>query len=339
MHYIPSILNFISSIEKDRWHIWAIDEPETSCEYSKSAKLADDFNDTYCKKNQVFIATHSFHFISLTGDEISRYRVFNHNGQSIIREVNGNLFEDSELKSELGVFSLLEGLQGVYDKYKADTALLESNKGIITSALKPLIIFEGESDRILFKKAFSKLHPDKIDSFGYSEPADNGKRGAVVGEGVNSLAGFLSNHIPKIGEIVGHKKIIAIFDNDKEGVEQFNKLAKDFSTIYETADINGITVLKNKKYDVYVLLLIPPDHRTNFVNAQAKYCCLSTEILLPDDCIPVDSRDIVPDTNPQRFSFKGNNKIGFANGIDEVNTDFSGFSKTIDMIIHIKDNL
>jgi predicted ATP-dependent endonuclease of OLD family len=337
MHYIPSILNFISSIEKGKWHIWAIDEPETSCEYSKSAKLAEDFKAIYCKDNQVFIATHSFHFISLKGDGISRYRVFNNNGQSTIRQVNKNLFEDGELKSELGVFSLLEGLQEVYDKYKADTNLLETNKNIVNSATKPLLIFEGESDRILFKKALAKLYPNKAKGYQYSEPADNGKGGSVIGEGVNSLAGFLSNHIPKIGEIVNSKKIIAIFDNDKEGTEQFNKLAKEFSTIYDNIVINGIEVLKHKNYSVYIFKLIPPDFRTNFVHNDPKHCCLSTEILLPDNCIPTDSRDIVPDTNPQRFSFKGNNKIEFAKRINETTTDFSGFQKTIDMIIYIEN--
>ncbi len=120
-------------------------------------------------------------------------------------------------------------------------------------------------------------------------------------------------------------------------MEQFNKLAKDFSTIYDKIDVNGIIVLKNKKYDVYVLLLIPPDHRTDFVNEQSKYCYLSTKLLLMDDLIPTPSRDNVLHTNPQLFSFKGNNKIGFANGIDEVTADFSGFQKTIDMIVNIKD--
>ena len=337
MHYIPSILNFISSLEKNKWHIWAIDEPETSCEYSKSSKLSDDFMNIYSKQNQIFITSHSFHFISLSGNNVSRYRVFNKNSQSRIRQINDNLFEDSELKSELGIFSLLEGLQEVYDKYKSDSELLETNKNIIAAIVKPLIIFEGESDRILFKKAFNNLYPEEADSFVYSEPADTAKDGGVVGEGVNSLAGFLSSHIPKIGEVVGAKKIIAIFDNDKEGAEQFDMLAKKCTKFYDKQIINGIDVLKHKRYAVYIFKLIPPDYRHAFVHNEPKYCYLSTELLLRDNEIPDPNRDIVPYTNPQLFSFKGNNKIGFANRINEEDTDFTGFRKTIDMIIRIKN--
>ena len=334
MHYIPSILNFISSIEKNKWHIWAIDEPETSCEYSKSSKLSHDFLNIYSKKNQIFITSHSFHFISLEGDSVSRYRVFNQNSQSRIRQINDSLFEDSELKSELGVFSLLEGLQEVYDKYKSDSELLEVNKNFIISIAKPLIIFEGESDRILFKKAFKMLYPEEVDDFGYAEPADQGKDGGVVGEGVNSLCGFLSSHIPKIGEVLGDKKIIAVFDNDKEGAEQFNKLAK--CEFYDKQTINGTDVLLHKRYAVYIFKLIPPNFRSTFVNSEPKYCYLSTELLLHDDKIPELSRDLVPHTNPQLFSFKGNNKVGFANRIDERATDFIGFRDTIDLIRYIK---
>lgn len=251
--------------------------------------------------------------------------------------MNGNLFEDAELKSELGVFSLLEDLQGVYDKFKADAELLEANKNIIISTLKPLIMFEGESDRILFRKAFSRLHPDKIDDFVYSEPADESDDGGSIGEGARNLAGFLSEHIPKLGDIFGNKKVIAVFDNDHEGISQFNSLAsKKCRAFYSKITINGIDVFKHNRYPVYAMKLIAPHFRTDFIDSNSHYCYVSTELLLQDVNIPSQHREPVPHTTPPLFSFRGK-KVNFANRVREAVTDFSGFSRTIDMIIHIKD--
>ena len=336
MHYIPAILNFISNLENNKWHIWAIDEPETSCEYSKSAKLAHDFVSKYAIRNQIFIASHSFHFISLKDKNVSRYRVFNKNNKSHISLINTELFEQEELKSELGILSLLDGLQEVYDNYQKERELIAANIAIINQAEKPLLLFEGESDRILFQKAFTKQYPDEQNDYTYSEAADQKKNGDIVGEGANALAGFLYSHIPKIGDAINGKKIIAIFDNDKDGVDQYDKIAKDYEKTYERIKIENVEVLKHKKYSVYVTKLIPPDFRERWVNSKAKYCYLSVELLLHDADIPEVNRDYIPDTNPTKYTFKAGSKINFANNISN-DTDFSGFQKTIDLIRKIKN--
>lgn len=336
MHYIPAILNFISDLENNKWHIWAIDEPETSCEYSKSAVLANDFVLKYAMKNQIFIASHSFHFISLAGDNVSRYRVFSKDNKSHIRLINTELFEQEELKSELGILSLLNGLQEVYDNYQKERELISANIDIIKHAEKPLLLFEGESDRILFQKAFAKLYPKERHDFIYSEPAEQKKGGAVVGEGANALAGFLYSHIPKIGDALNGKKIIAVFDNDKEGVEQYDKIAKDYEKSYYTIEIEGTSILKHKKYNVYVTKLIAPNFRRRWVHRQAKYCYLSVELLLQDNDIPEANRDYIPDTTPSKYSFKAGNKVNFSNSISD-NADFSGFQEIIDLLMNIKN--
>lgn len=189
MQYIPSILNFISSIEKNKWHIWAIDEPETSCEYAKTAALAIDFLQNYCLTNQIFVSSHSFHFISLEDKKIAKYRVFIKDGKSNILNVKEDLFTDDELKSELGIYELLNGLQNVYDKFVQERKLLKENIELINNLQKSLLLFEGKSDKILFKKAIAKLYPNKIEDFCFGEDADQ-KKGGVVGEGANSLYGF-----------------------------------------------------------------------------------------------------------------------------------------------------
>ncbi len=335
MHYIPSILNQISHLESKKWHIWAFDEPETSCEYSKSYSLAEEFLSIYSVKNQIFISSHSFHFITLKNEKVSRYRALKKENNSDVVNFNKELFTEQELQSELGILKLLDNLQEVYDKFREERKLLQENIDIVQSATKSILFFEGESDRILFKKAFDSLYSQEADNFGYSEPADT-RGGGVIGEGASSLAGFLYSHIPKIGEMLGSRKIIAIFDNDKEGVDQFNKIAKEYSNSYSIIEIDGNNILKHKNYSVYILKLIAPTFRDKFVHKESKYCYLSTELLLHDDNIPISNRDIIPDTLPQKFSFKSDKKIDFANKIAPDSTDFSGFKKTIDLIRKIK---
>jgi len=336
MHYIPSIIYQISQLEKNKWHIWAFDEPETSCEYAKAASLAKEFLELYSKSCQIFISSHSFHFITINGEKVSRYRVIKESNNSSVKDFKKELFIEQELQSELGVLKLLEGLQEVYDEFQKERKLIENNLNIINSATKPLLMFEGESDRILFKKAFEKIKPEESDNFIYSEPADE-QEGGAIGEGATSLGGFLFSHIPKIGEVVSTKKIIAVFDNDKEGVEQFNKIAKKYSKFYEKMDIEGCEVLKHKRFSVYIMKLIAPEFRENFVHNKAKYCYLSTELLLRNNSIPSANMDKIPHTNPPIFSFNSKNKVNFANNLSIGETDFTGFQETIDMMVHIKD--
>ncbi|BBL02420.1 hypothetical protein A3BBH6_26560 [Alistipes onderdonkii subsp. vulgaris] len=336
MQYIPSILNFISEVEVNKWHIWAIDEPETSCEYVKAERMAKDFANVYSKSNQIFLSSHSFHFITLSNSNISRYRIsMGDDGLSYLQNVNEDLLVESELQNDLGVFHLLNGLQKVYDEYIEKQKLLADNIETLRQLNKPILLFEGKSDRILFRKAFGKLCPDKVAKFNYADEADK-KEGAVIGEGANSLYGFLSSHIPKIA--MGDKKIIAIFDNDEEGRIQFSQLASK-NPSYVKININNIEILKHKSYNVYVFCLVPPDFRTNFVCESAKHSYLTTELLLQDINIPEEKRTIIPHTSPQLFCFKANSdKVAFAKSISE-DSDFSGFGNTIQIILSLMDRI
>lgn len=256
-------------------------------------------------------------------------------GLSYLQNVNEDLLVESELQNDLGVFHLLNGLQKVYDEYIEKQKLLADNIETLRQLNKPILLFEGKSDRILFRKAFGKLCPDKVAKFNYADEADK-KEGAVIGEGANSLYGFLSSHIPKIA--MGDKKIIAIFDNDEEGRIQFSQLASK-NPSYVKININNIEILKHKSYNVYVFCLVPPDFRTNFVCESAKHSYLTTELLLQDINIPEEKRTIIPHTSPQLFCFKANSdKVAFAKSISE-DSDFSGFGNTIQIILSLMDRI
>ena len=152
----------------------------------------------------------------------------------------------------------------------------------------------------------------------------------------NALGGFLFSHIPKIGEILNEKKIIAVFDNDTEGNNQFDLIAKKYDSFYKTIIIDGITILKHIKYNVYIIKLLAPEFRVRWINQDKRYCYLSVELLLMDNNIGEEHRDYIPDTYPPKFCFKAGNKVNFANHISD-DADFSGFRETIDLIRKIKD--
>lgn len=79
LRYIPTILNHIAGTSR-HFELWGFDEPENSCEYGLAKKLAENFSTNYLTNAQVFIASHSFNFISLDGDKISKYRVYKEEG-------------------------------------------------------------------------------------------------------------------------------------------------------------------------------------------------------------------------------------------------------------------
>ena len=86
---IPEILNFIAIKEKSyttmkvrkdvqskKYFIWGFEEPENSYEYSNAQLLADRFKNKFIENAQIFVSTHSFNFLSIQSENVSKYRVW-----------------------------------------------------------------------------------------------------------------------------------------------------------------------------------------------------------------------------------------------------------------------
>lgn len=181
---IPEILNFIakkelsftsrsikSGYKSKKYFIWGFEEPENSYEYRNAQLLANKFRDVFYENAQIFITTHSFNFLALEGEHISKYRVWKDLNtisskiSKLKKDKKGNLKFESindfksdwkKLEEELGFFYLNAELKELYNKQEADLKLLEERIGVVD---KPIVYSEGYNMNYL-KKAKEIFAPE-----------------------------------------------------------------------------------------------------------------------------------------------------------------------------------
>lgn len=329
LRYIPTILNYISNHSK-YFEIWGFDEPENSCEYSLSQKIAEQFADDYSSKTQIFVASHSFHFISLNKSNTTKYRVFRvdksmNTSIAIIDETNKIV-----LSNELGVLEINNELAKLYSTLTKEMELITETKASLEKSKKPYLIFEGKSDNILFETAFLSLNGKDINTkFTLCQHLVN-DNGVSIGSGASFINQFLYNHISKTPT---DNKVIAVFDSDKTGIDELIDLKKTFNQLDSVTD-NYYLFQHKTKPTVFAISLVPPIHRSNFfTKTKSDYCYISTELLLYDNVIPNPNKLYPTLFDRTVFSFSGD-KTSFARKIlkNSSQVDFSGFKPTFDLI-------
>lgn len=329
LRYIPTILNYISKNSK-YFEIWGFDEPENSCEYSLSKKIAEQFEQEYTSKAQIFLTTHSFHFISLSGPKSSKYRVFRKDGSqntdiSLVNEIDRNI-----LSNELGVLEINAELSKLYNSLSEEMKLIENTKEILKNSQKPYLIFEGKTDNELFECAFKALYVRDIsDDYILCEHMTT-VDGSTIGSGANFINQFMFNHISKTPT---NNFIIGVFDYDKTGVDEINALKKVFNKI-DIATEAYLLYQHKSKPKVFVITLVTPAHRINFTHkTKPEYCYMSTELLLEDKEIHNSNRQYPSLFDQTVFGFSGN-KNAFAEKItnNSTNINFEGFRPTFERI-------
>ncbi len=324
LRYIPTILNYISNNSK-YFEIWGFDEPENSCEYSLSQIIAEQFANDYSIKSQIFVASHSFHFISLNKTNTTKYRVYRADANlnssiALIDDTNKEVLSD-----ELGILEINKELSTLYEKLTKDMERISKTKEELKDLKKPYLIFEGKTDNKFFELAYKALNGKEITTkFTLCEHLVN-TDGSTVGSGANFINEFLFNHISKMPT---GNKVIAVFDADKTGIDELKALKKLFNQI-DLATDNFHLFQHKTKPSVYAMSLVTPAHRIKFFNkAKSEYCFISTELLLLDTEIPVANRDYPTPFDTTVFKFSGA-KSNFADSISKKKTiDFSGFKPT-----------
>ena len=127
-------------------------------------------------------------------------------------------------------------------------------------------------------------------------------------------------------------KIVAIFDCDREGMNQIKSLQSQREE-YELFN-EGEGSLKHRHKDIFVMSLVPSDFRKKFVTMSANYewCYLTTELLYQDNIIPtINRKRVAPDSTLFQFRGKKTNFLNKVKGVDG-SVDFSGFKPTWDKI-------
>jgi len=338
LRYIPTIMNHIASTSK-YFELWGFDEPENSCEYGLAKMLAENFSTNYLKNAQIFIASHSFNFISIENEKTSKYRVFMDAGNLNSKIIQITQANEKHIQEDIGLLIINEQLATLYSKLETELEIAETAKIKMMENQKPYLIFEGKTDNSLFSSAYKVLkNKDFCDDY-FLNKHEESDDGGTIGSGANFIGEFLRNHINKMPT---DNLLIGIFDFDNEGYNQLKGLKNQ----YEKVTIEGFDnclIYRHKGHsNFYAISLVTPDFRSDFTHmVYPQHCHLSTELLLQNTEIPIGNRAYPTLFDNTVFGFAGKKK-NFAKKIIEkvengYNINFSGFEPTIDLIEKLKE--
>lgn len=288
---IPELLSEIGKNRKASYVIWGFEEPENSYEYANAQLLAEQFVEKYSKKNQIFITTHAFNFLTLKGKNISTYRVWKpnyeegtqvkcifSNGEKLLENIPDDLHE------ELGVFSLNAELQSIYEEKKNELEQYKKIQQELESERKPILLVEDEHNQI-YKIAWLKINQKYFDDDNFEQIFDENALFKVVGaNGSGNVEGFLRS---KTHDILAKKKIVGLFDFDTEGKNKFHstKNAWNLKDKIQGSKRDGLFMINPSNSNVGCLLLPVPERLDSYACLEYKSCYVEVENLLSDDLL------------------------------------------------------
>ena len=236
IRHIPMILGFIAEKHDNilnrggvRYtHIWGFEEPENSVEMSACFEMAKQFLDIVAKGDghQLFFTTHSpiIYGIEDPGevdpaDEAWLHRYF--------VEKNADFSEItlralSDVHESMGLMALVaphvEQAKQEQDRLREALQLART----IADKKLPTIFLEGETDKIVLKKAI-KIFAPPFESRLFFQSGDNEEYGSASALASRSLAWVLEMRHRKASARI---KALAIFDRDGEG-KKANRQVKE----------------------------------------------------------------------------------------------------------------
>ncbi|MCH4562067.1 ATP-binding protein [Halomonas sp. EGI 63088] len=230
--HIPVILSFLSDKSKRDYHVWGFEEPENSLELASAceeAKAFLDFSKSWNK--QIFLTSHSPAFFSLEEESVKRYFVSKKiqddrkKETSIAEEIKlgkepADLMEETPLLPAVSSYLRVQAKK-LNELEKATQSLKEE----IEENSKPILFVEGESDKIIFERAW--------ELFG------NGIEIRIVPcSGTTKMKG-LSQNGAVLRSLNSEALIFVLVDNDKEGRDLSNFSGKRFKGGGVWVDHNG----------------------------------------------------------------------------------------------------
>ncbi len=269
--FIPEILDEISKNDKKKYILWGFEEPENSYEDRNIRSLRDEFVNKYSQNKQIFITTHSFNFLPLSNDSVSKYRIWKDKySSSVVSSVDrapSDLFvpgQEELLEKELGIFELTQQLEQVYLAYEKQRDMLCQMEDLLTkSRNKYILCVEGETDKELLETAWRKLEKSPFPFYIHNCFCANQIRTMLAREEV------LKKHSGKI--------FIGLFDFDS-AYQQWEGLSKKWTKVL-TDEQKG---LLRQKQNAFALLLPVPPERKSIASGRYTESFLEIELLFPD---------------------------------------------------------
>lgn len=299
---IFSTLEFINRRERCL-NILLIDEPDSHIHSNLQSSLIDELRSDL--NNQHFIITHNDRLINKAeeGELLFINKAGLDNGRIIPIPKDNYNSVTAELASKM--FSLNE---------------IERNKIIV--------ITEGKTDKKLLEIAWAKLNPDIECPFKFISSGiqidENSRTGNAdsVRRTIETLSTFFSD-----------LKILGLFDNDREGYEQFKGLRQ---AVFEP-HLFGQNHRKHLEKNIFGLVLPVPEFRSGYINPSSltqRYFVIehyfSDDVLLYKNLI---GESILPGVDI--YEVKGD-KNGFSDYVEELNeNEFSNFRLLFEYIVHL----
>jgi energy-coupling factor transporter ATP-binding protein EcfA2 len=197
----------------------------------------------------------------------------------------------------------------------------------------PVLLLEGKTDALLIVTAWKKLNPDKPIPF---TPVPCGVE--LTSEERNGGAGVLRRCLEYLS-VITDKTVIAVFDNDRIGNEQFNSIT---DKSFEAGDSS--LEKHHKQKPIYAFLLPIPVGREHFVSTNKitnRY--LSIEHFFSDDLLQsngLKGEPIIADSKVFEIDASNNIKVKFANQVEKFEaSEFSSFSLLFDLILRFLSKL
>jgi hypothetical protein len=164
------------------------------------------------------------------------------------------------------------------ENFSEGDLLIEKNKELLalrsslSNATKPVLYVEGKTDRIILNTAYKKLYPAEEAPFVIKEcDVVDGHSGGAGG------AQTLSRLISTIRKDSAHAAL-ALFDNDREGIDAYNRLPKYFRNRDESGYRPGKLSDSGR---AAALIIPPPADRLAYANLMN----LPIEFLFDDDVL------------------------------------------------------
>lgn len=327
--YIPPLLQWLDKNDRSKMFIWGIDEPENSLEFGLSDKLSRLYFNDYALHNQIFLTSHSLAFINPPENikvKPAVYKVYQDDFGSTKFENFNNLFKNQdklELFEELGI---LIAQKEFIESYRKTVNERNSLKKQMDESSKPVLIVEGKTDKWIIDIAWKKLFPNKACNFNVIPSGIylNEDESEGNSEQVRRAIEYLST-------ISKEKTLIGIFDNDREGNEQFKGLN---NRIFEEHKLTSIS-RKHKKSNTYGILLPVPEFRKTFVEGRnLLYRFFEIEHYFSDQVLKANNLKGDKILNSDVFEIKSKAKTEFAkNTIPSLAAcEFANFKPLFDEI-------
>lgn len=296
---IFSTLEFINRKEHCL-NILLIDEPDSHLHSNIQSRLIDELKQK--GDSQIFLISHNDRLIDKAND--------------------GELFFLNEESYRL---KKLESLNK--NSYNTVSGDLAAELLSVTNDDKIIILTEGKTDKKILEVAWSKLNPGKecpykIISSGIEINYDNRTGNADTVRRTCELVSSMKTQL----------KVVGLFDNDREGNEQFKGLNKKAFENYEI----GKDYRKHKELNIWGLLLPTPSFRQKFVTDNIHYRFIEIESYFKDHILEENLLKGDPILETDIFEINDGSKNSFSEKVDEYNkAEFDEFKILFSKINHI----